>query len=197
MPSAKLAAAIVVSALSLSACGVSSKPEAGTPKAIANGHKGLDDPRIKHTACLEQAHIPFIMSSSRSPARSCPSFQVGTAPAGPTVSFEPTPGDAQGMQIQGEAQGAEIIGSARRISQPGAGRPDVHGRALRGQGSLGLMARRPVASAASASTTDFPAGPASSAAGRTAPRAITTLLPSRNFYFGLVVVTLTIGALSC
>ncbi len=58
------------------------------------------------------------------------------------------------------------------------------------------MARRPVASAASASTTDFPAGPASSAASRTAPRAISTLLPSRNFYFGLVVVTLTIGALS-
>jgi len=58
------------------------------------------------------------------------------------------------------------------------------------------MARRPVASAASASTTEFPAGPASSAASRTAPRAISTLFPSRNFYFGLVVVTLTIGALS-
>jgi hypothetical protein len=28
------------------------------------------------------------------------------------VSFEPTPGDAQGVQIQGEAQGAEVIGSA-------------------------------------------------------------------------------------
>ncbi|HEX3977007.1 MAG TPA: hypothetical protein VHW96_12145 [Solirubrobacteraceae bacterium] len=58
------------------------------------------------------------------------------------------------------------------------------------------MANRPVASAASASTTDFPAGPASSAAGRTAPRAISSLFPSRNFYFGLVLVTLTVGALS-
>ena len=59
MPSAKLAAALVLFALSLSACGISSKPEAGTPKAIANGHKGLDDARAKHTACLQQAHIPF------------------------------------------------------------------------------------------------------------------------------------------
>jgi len=112
MPSAKLAAAIVVSALSLSACGISSKPEAGTPKAIANGHKGLDDPRIKHTACLEQAHIPFHNEQLTVAGKVLPSFQVGTAPAGPTVSFEPTPGDAQGVQIQGEAQGAEIIGSA-------------------------------------------------------------------------------------
>ena len=60
------------------------------------------------------------------------------------------------------------------------------------------MARRPVASAASASTTDFPAG--SGRAGtdfsRTTPRAISSLFPSRNFYVGLVVVTLTIGALS-
>jgi hypothetical protein len=112
MPSAKLAAAMVLTALSLSACGISSKPEAGTPKAIANGHKGLDDPRAKHTACLEQAHIPFRNEQLAVAGKLQPSFQVGTAPAGPTVIFEPTPGDAQGVQIQGEAQGAEIIGSA-------------------------------------------------------------------------------------
>lgn len=112
MPSAKLAAAIVLSALSLSACGISSKPEAGTPKAIANGHKGLDDARTKHTACLEQAHVPFHLEWLKVAGKPLPSFQVGTAPAGPTVIFEPTPGDAQGVQIQGEAQGAEVIGSA-------------------------------------------------------------------------------------
>jgi hypothetical protein len=112
MPSAKLAAAIVVSALSLSACGISSKPEAGTPKAIANGHKGLDDARSKHTACLQQAHVPFHDEWRRVDGKLLPSFQVGTAPAGPTVIFESTPGDAQGVQIQGEAQGAEVIGSA-------------------------------------------------------------------------------------
>jgi hypothetical protein len=112
MPSAKLAAAILVSALSLSACGISSKPEAGTPKAIANGHKGLDDARSKHTACLRQAHVAFHLEQRAVGGKLLPSFQVGTAPAGPTVIFEPTPGDAQGVQIQGEAQGAEIIGSA-------------------------------------------------------------------------------------
>ncbi|MGH2891698.1 MAG: hypothetical protein ACRDPM_00315 [Solirubrobacteraceae bacterium] len=112
MPSAKLAAAIVLSALSLSACGISSKPEAGTPKAIANGHKGLDDARAKHTACLKQAHIAFHNEQRTVDGKSLPSFQVDTAPAGPTVIFESTPGDAQGVQIQGEAQGAEIIGSA-------------------------------------------------------------------------------------
>jgi hypothetical protein len=112
MPSAKLAAAILVSALSLSACGISSKPEAGTPKAIATGHKGLDDPRSKHTACLEQAHVAFHNEQYTVAGRVLPSLQVGTAPTGPTVAFEPTPGDAQGVQIQGEAQGAEVIGSA-------------------------------------------------------------------------------------
>jgi hypothetical protein len=112
MPSAKLAAALVLFALSLSACGISSKPEAGTPKAIANGHKGLDDPRAKHTACLQQAHIPFQDDQRTVAGKVLKSFQVGTAPTGPTVSFEPTPGAAQGLQIQGEAQGAEIIGSA-------------------------------------------------------------------------------------
>jgi hypothetical protein len=112
MPSAKLATAIVLSALSLSACGISSKPEAGTPKAIATGHKGLDDPRSKHTACLEQAHVAFHNEQYTVAGRVLPSFQVGTAPTGPTVAFEPTPGDAQGVQIQGEAQGAEVIGSA-------------------------------------------------------------------------------------
>jgi hypothetical protein len=62
------------------------------------------------------------------------------------------------------------------------------------------MARRPVASAASASTTDFPARAGGTGAGaehtRTAPYAISSLLPSRNFYLGLVIVTLTVGALS-
>jgi hypothetical protein len=28
------------------------------------------------------------------------------------VQFQPTPGDAQGVQIHGRAQGAEVIGSA-------------------------------------------------------------------------------------
>jgi hypothetical protein len=58
------------------------------------------------------------------------------------------------------------------------------------------MARRPVASAAFASTTDFPAGTAHGAPGRATPRAISTLFPGRNFYVGLALFTLTVGALS-
>ncbi len=65
------------------------------------------------------------------------------------------------------------------------------------------MARRPVASAASASTTDFPAGQGRAGADsagapstRTTPLAISSLFPSRNFYLGLAVVTLAAGALS-
>jgi hypothetical protein len=62
------------------------------------------------------------------------------------------------------------------------------------------MARRPVASAASASTTDFPAGPGPSPTDRPAPRAVSNLFPGRNsgrnFYLGLIVATLTVAALS-
>ncbi|MFZ1994211.1 MAG: hypothetical protein WAU75_08885, partial [Solirubrobacteraceae bacterium] len=62
------------------------------------------------------------------------------------------------------------------------------------------MARSPVARAAFASTTDFPASAPGAGAGtehtRAAPWAISSLLPSRNFYVGLVIVTLTVGALS-
>ncbi len=60
------------------------------------------------------------------------------------------------------------------------------------------MARRPVANAAFASTTDFPAGAgrADTDSTRATPRAISTLFPGRNFYLGLAVVTLTVGALS-
>jgi hypothetical protein len=60
------------------------------------------------------------------------------------------------------------------------------------------MARRPVVSVASASTTDFPAGAgrADTDSSRSTPRAISTLFPGRNFYLGLAVVTLTAGALS-
>jgi hypothetical protein len=57
------------------------------------------------------------------------------------------------------------------------------------------MARR-VVSAASASTTDFPAETAEGGASRSTPRAISALFPGRNFYLGLAVVTLTVGALS-
>lgn len=112
MPSAKLAVAIGLSALSLSACGTTSKPEAGTPAANVKSKRGLDDPRRKHIACLQQDHIAVRPEQITVAGRTLPGFQVSTLPSGPTVGFEPTPGDAQGVQIQGEAQSAEVIGAA-------------------------------------------------------------------------------------
>ncbi len=112
MPSAKLAVAIGLTALSLSACGTASKPEVGTPAANAKTRLGLDDPRSRHIACLRAHGIPVRLEQITVAGQSLPGFQVGSAPSGPTVAFEPTPGDAQGVQIQGESQAAEVIGSA-------------------------------------------------------------------------------------
>ncbi len=106
---ARFAAAAVVVAFALSACGSTTKPVAGTPQAAAQTRKGLNDPRTKHIACLRADHVTDIheyYSDGR------PAFQVGTKPSGPTVVFEATPGMGQGVQISGQDQGAEIIGSA-------------------------------------------------------------------------------------
>jgi hypothetical protein len=112
MPSAKLAVAIGLSALSLSACGTTSKPEAGTPAATVKSQQGLDDPLKTHIACLHQEHIDVRREQITVAGQSQHGFQVGTFPSGPTVAFEPTPGDAQGVQIHGQSQAAEVIGSA-------------------------------------------------------------------------------------
>jgi ABC-type glycerol-3-phosphate transport system substrate-binding protein len=108
MPSAKLALAAGLAAISLSACGTSAKPQAGTLKAVTKNHKGVDDPRKKHIACLRQDHVPVTPITLNGE----PAFQVATSPSGPTVVFTPTPGAAQELQIDGQVQGAEVIGSA-------------------------------------------------------------------------------------
>jgi hypothetical protein len=105
MPSAKFALAAAMAAVSLSACGAAAKPEAGTLNAAVKSHKGVDDPRKKHIQCLQQDHIPVVRVGSTA-------MQIGTKPYGPTVYFEPTPGIAQGLQIDGKAQAAEVIGAA-------------------------------------------------------------------------------------
>jgi hypothetical protein len=108
MSCAKLALAAGLAAISLSACGTSTKPEAGTLKALTKNHRGVDDPRKKHIACLQQDHVRV----TKMTVNGDPAFQVGTAPSGPTVVFTPTPGAAQEAQIDGQVQGAEVIGSA-------------------------------------------------------------------------------------
>jgi hypothetical protein len=65
----------------------------------------IDDPRTKHMKCLQQHHLPVARFGTTG-------MQIGPPPAGPTVTFEPTPGAAQEQQIKGEAQGAMVIGSA-------------------------------------------------------------------------------------
>jgi hypothetical protein len=113
MPSAKLAAAIGLAALSLSACGIAAKPEAGTLQANVKSHKGVDDPRKNHLACLREDDIAAVRAQYTLNGQSLPGIQIlNGAPADPTIAFEPTPGDAQGVQIHGLAQGAEVIGSA-------------------------------------------------------------------------------------
>lgn len=121
MPSAKFAVAVGLAALSLSACGTASKPEAGTPAAAVKSAKGVDDSRTPHAACLQQDGIHVQWTQTTVAGRSLPGLQIGSPPGGPTVGFEPTVGAAQGAQIQGEAQGAEVIGAALLFPNQGSG----------------------------------------------------------------------------
>lgn len=105
MPPAKLALAVGLVAILLSACGNSAKPEAGTLKAATTDAKKVDDPRKAHYQCLVSEHIPVIEFGRTW-------LQVGAKPSGPTVQFTPTTGAAQEMQIDGQVESAEVIGSA-------------------------------------------------------------------------------------
>lgn len=111
MSRGKLLVACGLTALAVSACGMTAKPMAGTPNLIhAKGnHAQVDDPRTKHVQCLRADHLPVTLYRA---SGGRPAIQVGTAPSGPTVIFEPTQQDATGVQIVGQAQGAEEIGAA-------------------------------------------------------------------------------------
>ncbi len=107
MSSAKLAAGGALLALCLSACGTSSKPLAGSA-AVVQSHAGrgrVDDPRNKHLKCLRENHLTAVKVGATG-------LQIGTPPAGPSVTFAPTPGAAQREQIEGQVENAEVIGSA-------------------------------------------------------------------------------------
>ena len=108
MSSAKVLAACVLAAASLSACGTAAKPEAGSAQVATTSIKRVDSPRTKHIECLHQQHVEV----HRETLGGYPGFQVDTRPSGPTVEFLPTAGAAQDQQIKGQAQGAEVIGAA-------------------------------------------------------------------------------------
>jgi hypothetical protein len=115
MSSAKIAAACVVAVVSLSGCGVASKPEAGSVQAATIAKHSIADPRTKHIRCLEADHIPFtelMVHNSWTQPSGDPSIQIGKAPSGPLAVFAATPGASQNVQIEGKAQGAMVIGSA-------------------------------------------------------------------------------------
>jgi hypothetical protein len=108
MSSAKIAAVCGLIAMSLSGCGVASKPEAGSAQAATVAHHELADPRTKHVKCLKADHIPYTEKT----VNGYPSIQIGRPPSGPLAEFTATPGAAQNVQIEGRAQGAMVIGSA-------------------------------------------------------------------------------------
>lgn len=88
-----------LTALALSACGVTAnKP---------NGRGTVADPRTQagRLDCLRSHHLPVTEVGAAG-------LQVGQPRIGPTIRFTPSPGAAQGDQIEGLAQGAEVIGSA-------------------------------------------------------------------------------------
>src|SRR5271165_5735049 len=107
----KLALPCALAALTLGGCGIATKPLAGSADLSAQPgtHGQLDRLQRQHYLCLVNARLPtrsFIATGGR------PGIQVGTSPNDPTIVFEPTPGAAQELQIDGQVQGAEVIGSA-------------------------------------------------------------------------------------
>jgi hypothetical protein len=108
MSSAKIAAACALAAVSLSGCGLASKPVAGSVQAATVAKHELADPRTRHAKCLKADHVAYVEKT----VNGYPSIQIGHAPSGPLAEFTATPGAAQNVQILGKAEGAMVIGSA-------------------------------------------------------------------------------------
>jgi hypothetical protein len=92
--------AAALAALQLAACGGISKPAAG--RGV------IDDQRTGpggHLQCMQAAKLPAVKIGATQ-------IRVGQAPDGPLIDYQPTAGNAQGVQITGQVQGAEAIGSA-------------------------------------------------------------------------------------
>ncbi len=115
MSFAKLAVAcgLIAVTLVLSACGIQAKPVAGTahPSRYPGSHSYVNDPRKPYLGCLRDAGFK-LTKFDYGRTQKLRSIQVNSAPAGPTIVFEPTPGIAEGDQMKGEEEGAEVIGSA-------------------------------------------------------------------------------------
>ena|SRR5436305_5608508 len=102
MPNAKRLAVGLLAMTVLCGCGAAVKPP--------EGHGQVDSPLTDNpdrVACLRAAHL-------RVREMGPTGLQIGAWPAGPTVRFEPTPGAAEALQIEGlpAARGAEVIGAS-------------------------------------------------------------------------------------
>ncbi len=111
MSPAKLAVACGLMALLISACGIATKPVAGTANLRHQaGFYGLtDDPRLPQGKCLKRDRLTF-REYYADGAQHLPAIQVSSRPQGPTIIFYPTDGIAQGLQIRGQEPGAAVIG---------------------------------------------------------------------------------------
>ncbi len=69
------------------------------------GRGVVDDPRTTHLKCLREKHLSAVKVGQTD-------IEVGSAPSGSRIEFEPTPGAAQQLQISDRIEGAEVIGSA-------------------------------------------------------------------------------------
>ena len=96
-----------LAAAAVGGCGSGHKPLAGTPAAAGQtvGHARVDDPRTAHLDCIRQHHLQAVDVGQTE-------IQVDAPPAGPKITFAPTPGAAQTAQISGNSAAAEVIGSA-------------------------------------------------------------------------------------
>lgn len=102
MHHAKRLASLLAAMTLLCGCSATLKPP--------RGHGRVDSPLTTHPdrlACLRSDRLRVDVLSPTE-------LQVGQPPDGATIKFEPTPGIAQGVQIEGTRsdQGAEVIGTA-------------------------------------------------------------------------------------
>jgi hypothetical protein len=102
MPQAKRLVAVLGAMTLLSGCATTVKPLGG--RGQVDSPLTSDPDRV---ACLRAAHLPVQEVGPRT-------LQIGPVRTGATVKFQPTPGLAEGLQLQGvrSAQGAEVIGAA-------------------------------------------------------------------------------------
>jgi len=110
MSRAKLVLAGGLTAILLSACGITQKPLVGSGGHIDHApgsHAKLDDPRKAHKQCLRKLHLGMHYFTT---AASYPAIQIGRTGIDPKIVFYPV--SPIQNKIDGTAQGGILIGSA-------------------------------------------------------------------------------------